>query len=177
MKPGMQVAYKAGTGRWALGTGLMALDARHWAFLEILEERRSDDMAKSAMVPANEVRSFRDLLLWQEAMDLAVDVHRAARLLPADERYELGREIRRSSTSIPSNVSEGFNRHSRKAHRSHIAISLGSTGELETQVELVRRLDLLEPLLVNSLLERCGTVGRLGQGLWRSLKPIKSESK
>ena len=132
-------------------------------------------MADSAILTTGQVRSFRDLILWQEAMTLAVDVHKVARLLPSDERFELGRDLRRSSTSIPSNVAEGFNRRSRKVYRVHVAIALGSTGELETQLEVARRLSLIESKVITDLLARCQRVGRLGQGLWRSLKPPRSK--
>ena len=131
-------------------------------------------MAKSAIIPSTEVRNFRDLVLWQEAMDLAVRVHQAAAKLPASERFELGREMRRSATSIPSNVAEGFSRHSRKVYRLHVAIALGSTAEVETQLELAQRLSYLTKPLVEGLLERCATVARIGQGLWRSLRPRRS---
>ena len=127
-------------------------------------------MADFAMTPASEVRSFRQLLAWQRAVDLAVDVHRATRLLPAFEKFELGRELRRSAVSIPSNVAEGFNRHSRPAYRSHVAIALGSTGELDTQLEVGLRLDYFEVSLAEKLFQSSETVGRLLQGLWRSLK-------
>lgn len=75
---------------------------------------RRDVMADSAIVPSSKVRNFRELRLWQEAMDLAVLVHQAAENLPHSERFELGREMRRSATSVPSNVAEGFSRHSRR---------------------------------------------------------------
>jgi four helix bundle protein len=97
-------------------------------------------------------------------MDLAVLVHEAARKLPTSERYELGREMRRSATSIPSNVAEGFSRHSRKAYRFHVAVALGSTAEVETQLELAQRLSYLAKDFVDELLERCATVARIGQG-------------
>ncbi len=131
-------------------------------------------MADSAIVPASQVRSFRDLVLWQDAMALAVLVHHAAATLPQAERFELGREMRRSSTSIPSNVAEGFSRHSRKTYRLHVAVALGSNAELQTQIELAARLSYLATDVVEDLLERCATVGRIGQGLWRSLKPKRS---
>lgn len=131
-------------------------------------------MANSAIVPSSRVRNFRELRLWQEAMDLTVLVHQAAATLPQSERFELGREMRRSATSIPSNVAEGFNRHSRKTYRLHVAIALGSNGELQTQLEIAQRLLYLTKEVVEDLLERCETVARIGQGLWRSLKPKRS---
>ena len=127
-------------------------------------------MNDTKLVPANEIRSFRQLLAWQEAMNLAVAVHRASRLLPSSERFELGRELRRSGTSIPSNVAEGFNRHSLPAYRSHVGIALGSAGELDTQVELALRLEYFKPDLGGDLLASADRVGRLLQGLWKSLR-------
>ena len=127
-------------------------------------------MADFEFIPASEVRSFRQLLTWQSAMHLAVEVYQTASELPGNERFELGKELRRSAISVPSNIAEGFNRHSRAAYRSHVAIALGSAGELETQVELAHRLGFLDIKLVNPLLESCGNVGRLAQGLWRALR-------
>ena len=103
-------------------------------------------------------------------MHLAVEVYQTASELPGNERFELGKELRRSAISVPSNIAEGFNRHSRASYRSHVAIALGSAGELETQVELAHRLGFLDIKLVNPLLESCGNVGRLAQGLWRALR-------
>jgi four helix bundle protein len=123
------------------------------------------------MVRAAEVRSFRDLLVWEEAIELSVQVHLAAATLPQEHRFELGREMRRSSISVPSNIAEGFNRHSRPTYRRHVAIALGSDGELETQIEIAKRLKLWRSAQHEDLLERCQLVGRLLQGLWTSLRP------
>jgi four helix bundle protein len=125
------------------------------------------DLAKSS---GPRYRSFRELTVWQEAMDLAVTVHGAARALPVHERYGLGQELRKTCRSIPSNVAEGFNRHSRAAYRLHIAIALGSQAELETQVELARRLEYLSELDTTRLLSSIAAVGQLLQGLWRALE-------
>jgi four helix bundle protein len=94
---------------------------------------------KSAMVPATELRSFRQLRAWQEAMDLTVSIHEAAREIPQEHRFELAREIRRSAISIPSNIAEGFSRHSRRLYRWHVANALGSNAELATQLEAGKR--------------------------------------
>ena len=126
-------------------------------------------MANAAMVPSAEVRSFRQLMVWQKAMDLATVTYRAAASLPDYERFGLARELRRSVTSIPSNVAEGFNRHSRGAYRAHVAIALGSAAELETQIELARRLSYLSDAESATLLDACGETARLLQGLWRAL--------
>jgi four helix bundle protein len=127
-------------------------------------------MADSSITPAAQVRSFRQLLVWEEAVELSVRVHQATALLSAEHRFELGRELRRSSISVPSNIAEGFNRHSRRAYRAHVAVALGSDAELETQVEIAKRLRLMNDPLQAELLDRCTNVGRLLQGLWRSLE-------
>ena len=127
-------------------------------------------MADSSMVPSDEVRSFRQLLVWQQAVELSVRVHQEAVTIPQEHRFELGREMRRSSISVPSNVAEGFNRHSRKAYRVHVSFSLGSDAELETQLVIAGRLGLLNARVHDELIDRCQSVARLLQGLWRSLK-------
>jgi len=117
----------------------------------------------------SEILSCRDLEAWRQAVDLSVDIHRAVRLLPQSERFEIGRELRRSGISIPSNVAEGFNRHARRAYQNHVAIALGSTGEVDTQLVICDRLDLLPAEVIGRLLKQADRVGRLLQGLWRSL--------
>ena len=117
----------------------------------------------------SEILSCRDLEAWRQAVDLSVDIHRAVRLLPQSERFEIGRELRRSGISIPSNVAEGFNRHARRAYQNHVAIALGSTGEVDTQLVICDRLDLLPAEVIGRLLKQADRVGPLLQGLWRSL--------
>ena len=116
-----------------------------------------------------EIRSYRDLEAWRQAVDLSVDIHRAVRLLPQVERFEIGRELRRSGISIPSNVAEGFNRHAQRAYRSHVGIALGSTGEVDTQLVICERLEYLPDEVIRRLLRQADHVGRLLQGLWHSL--------
>jgi hypothetical protein len=58
------------------------------------------------------IKSFRDLLVWQKSVDLAVNCHHIAKRFPRDEQPALGYQVRKSSLSIPSNVAEGFSRHS-----------------------------------------------------------------
>ena len=108
-------------------------------------------------------------------MELAVAVFRIATELSAPRTFEIARELRRSAMSVPSNIAEGFNRHSRAAYRLHVAIALGSVAELETQVELTTRLSHLSVSQSQSILESCSDVARLLQGLWRALKPSQGK--
>jgi len=112
------------------------------------------------------ITSFRELVVWQKSMELAEAVYRATSTLSAGDLFGIGHQIRRSAVSIPANIAEGFCRHSRAAYRSHVAIALGSHGELQTHLELCRRLALFP---VDTLSEQATHVGRLLNGLWRAL--------
>jgi four helix bundle protein len=115
------------------------------------------------------IASFRDLIVWQKGMDLAEKVHRATRSFPSEDLFTLGTQLRRAANSVPANVSEGFNRRSRSAYRSHVAIALGSNAEVQTHLELCRRLRLIEQAVVAELVSLAEEIGRLLHGLWRSL--------
>ena len=113
------------------------------------------------------VKSFRDLVAWQKAMELCQAVYVATRKLPKEEQFGLTNQMRRCAVSIPSNIAEGFGRESRKDLLKFLRVSRGSLNELMTQYELARSLNLLPQDL--SLLERLAEVDRVLQGLIRSL--------
>ena len=89
------------------------------------------------------INSFRDLLVWQKSVDLAVNCHRIAKRFPRDEQPALGYQVRKSSLSIPSNVAEGFLRHSTAFYVQHLWTAHASGAELEAQLinGLVRSLE------------------------------------
>ena len=89
------------------------------------------------------IESYRDLEGWREAMNLVEFCYRVTESFPRAEKFELARQFRRSAMSIPSNVAEGHGRRSTGAYVNHLGISLGSQAELETQIELSRRLGFL----------------------------------
>jgi four helix bundle protein len=74
------------------------------------------------------INSFRDLLVWQKAMDLAVKCYGVSRRLPKDEQSVLGYQIRKSAVSIPSNIAEGKSRQSTAIYEQHLWIAHGSGG-------------------------------------------------
>ena len=89
------------------------------------------------------VRSFSDLDVWKLSMDLVDLVIAATKEMPKDE-FDLRRQIRRAAFSIPANVAEGYRRKGRRpAYQNHISIAMGSQGELETEIEIVRRNSLI----------------------------------
>lgn len=114
------------------------------------------------------VRFFRDLDVWQAAMHLAVDAHKLAATLPAIERFELGSQIRRSATSVPSNIAEGYAQRGDRVLLRHVRIALGSLAELETQLELALWLGYLTAEKAASVKSGISRTGQLLHGLRRS---------
>ena len=116
------------------------------------------------------VRYFRDLEAWQPAMDLAVSAHSLAGQLPPTHRFELASQMRRSATSIPSNIAEGHSQRGDRVFLQHVSIALDSLAELETQVEIAIRAKLLEESAARSLRIELARTGKLLHGLRRTLK-------
>lgn len=88
-------------------------------------------------------KTYKELIVWQKAMTLVVEVYKFTALLPPDERYGLVTQMKRAVISIPSNIAEGFRRNHKAEQRQFFAISYGSGAELETQIELCKQLKLL----------------------------------
>ena len=115
------------------------------------------------------INSFRDLLVWQKSVDLAVKCHLVAKRFPRDEQPALGYQIRKSSLSMPSNVAEGFSRHSTAFHVQHLWTAHASGAELETQLIVGTRIGVVKELEAEALIHDAAEVGRMINGLVRSL--------
>jgi four helix bundle protein len=119
------------------------------------------------------VTSFRDLGVWQAAMDLAVAVYRETKNFPLEERYGLRAQIRDAATSVPSNIAEGHSRSRTGAYLQHLSIASGSLAELDTRIELARRLRLLPDDAAARLVERMRRLGRMLGSLIRSMARLE----
>jgi four helix bundle protein len=86
------------------------------------------------------IHSYKDLIVWQRAMELVTAVYELTELFPKEEMYGLTSQIRRSAVSIPSNIAEGRVRGSKKEYMQFLRIAYGSGAELETQIEIAKRL-------------------------------------
>jgi four helix bundle protein len=115
------------------------------------------------------IQSFRDLDAWKMSMDFTESVYRITRLLPADERFVLGTQMRRASIGVPSNISEGH-QHGTRAYHRYVVIALGCLAECETQLELAGRLYLAPAGEVDAVLEQARPLRRVLQALRRSLR-------
>ena len=113
---------------------------------------------------------YRELIVWQRSMDLAVAVYAASRAMPPDERYGLTAQMRRAAVSISANVAEGQGRRTCGEILNLLSVAYGSVGELETHLMLAERLQFMDAEAVRGILERTAEVGRLINGLANSLK-------
>ena len=90
------------------------------------------------------IKNFKELIVWQKAMDLAAGVYTLTKYLPKEETYGLSDQMRRAAVSIPSNIAEGQARQSSKEFLQFLCIACGSRAELETQLLLAKRLGYFE---------------------------------
>ena len=121
------------------------------------------------------INSYKDLKVWNKAMDLTTMVYDALKTFPPKEEYGLSSQMRRSSVSIPSNIAEGYGRNSTLDYCRFLQIALGSAYELETQVELARRLDYVDNDTANKLATQLTEVGRMLNSLINKIKPDKNK--
>ena len=102
------------------------------------------------------MNTYKDLIVWQKSVELVKEVYKLTDQFPREEVYGLTAQMRRAAVSIPSNIAEGKLRDSRKEQRKFLLISFGSGGELETQIEIAKRLNFsvnLSYSTVETLLE------------------------
>jgi four helix bundle protein len=115
-------------------------------------------------------QSFRELLVWQRAMQLTVAIYRLTQGFPREEVYGLTSQIRRAAVSIPSNIAEGHGRLNGSEFRQFLGIARGSNFELQTQLEIARALQIGKPELVNEAESLSHEVGKMMYALLESLK-------
>ena len=117
------------------------------------------------------VQSFRDLLVWQRSIELATAAYRLTGAFPREETYGLTSQIRRSAVSIPSNIAEGQGRLSTGEFRQSLGIARGSNCELQTQIEIARKLGFGEAGLLNAVEGLSFEVGKMINAIPGKTKP------
>ena len=114
------------------------------------------------------MKNFKELLIWQKGMDIAVNCFKLVDSFPKEQRFGISLQITKCGVSIPSNIAEGSSRSSEKNYAHFIEISLGSSYELETQLLIAQRVGIGEQLLLKQILtDVCGeqkmTIGFLNK--------------
>jgi four helix bundle protein len=117
-----------------------------------------------------EIRSYRDLKVWQQAMDLAEACYRLTRGFPKDELYGMVSQIRRAAASVPANVAEGHGRNGRGEYIQFLRVAQGSLKELETHLLLAQRIGLTDGAAVEPILGKSEILGKMLRALIRSLE-------
>ena len=116
-------------------------------------------------------QGYRDLVVWQKAIDLVASVYQATGNWPREEQFGgLTSQVRRAAVSIPSNIAEGHGRTGPREFAHHVSIAFGSLCELETQLLIAERLGYLSTQRVEPVMAAIADVRRLLRGLLRSLR-------
>jgi four helix bundle protein len=128
---------------------------------------------------AGAIRTFKDLVVWQKAFRLAVQMYELTRRFPAEEKYGLSAELRRTARSVAYNVAEGHKRGTTPEYLRFLHIAAGSAAELETQLLLARALCYLSEEEATSVLALHGDVERMLAALLNKLRsrrpmPVRS---
>ena len=103
---------------------------------------------------AEKLKSFKDLIVWQKAYKLTLDIYRLTEKFPKHEQYGLSSQVRRSAVSVVSNIAEGYSRKGRGEYINFLSMAYASLSELETQLLLAKDLgyitenEIKEPLSV-----------------------------
>lgn len=116
------------------------------------------------------VASYRDLLVWQKAMDYTVACYQLTDHFPRTETYGLGSQLRRSAVSIASNIAEGAGRMHTREYMYHVSVASGSLTESETQILLAQRLGYVTEVQVVPVLSLSAEIGRMLRGLNSALE-------
>ena len=119
---------------------------------------------------SDNVKTHKDLIVWQKAMDFAVAVYRSSQMFPKSEIFGLSRQIRNSAVSIRSNVAEGHAQLTTVNYIRYLGIAKGSLRETETHIHLARRLNYITQEIFENLLVQSSELGRLLHGLLKALR-------
>src|SRR3990172_6554320 len=126
-------------------------------------------MGQGSGVMEKETKGFRQLVVWQKAYDLSLEVYMLTRTFPKSETYGIISQLQRAVVSIPANIAEGYERNHRKEYLQFLFIAKGSLGEVETYILLAKDLGYLKDADYAVIDEKRKTVSRLLKGLIKSL--------
>ena len=123
------------------------------------------------------MQNVKSLRVYQAAEELAERVYRLAKLLPQEEKYALGQQLRRSVVSVGSNIAEGCGRGGNAELTRFLRIALGSATELEFQLSIAIRLELLGSTQAHPAVEACVAVQRMLTKLIIAVRPAPETSR
>jgi len=117
-----------------------------------------------------EIRSYRDLKVWQKSMRIAQEIYSVTAQFPQEELYGLSGQMRRAAISVPSNIAEGHARDSSREYLRYISITFGSVAELETQITLAAYCGYITEESEGALLNKLHEIGIMLRSLQSAMK-------
>lgn len=132
-------------------------------------KRQRDAEPQAQSGKGTEMKTYRDLIVWQKSMTLVTDVYKATRTFPREEVYALVSQLRRCAISIPSNIAEGYGRKSTGDYVRFLQIAMGSLFEIQTQLEIARNLEFLSQDHFEKIHESSREIERMLSSLIRKL--------
>ncbi len=116
------------------------------------------------------MNNFRELKVWQKAMNLVTNIYANTSIFPQNEQFGLTSQIRRSSVSIPSNIAEGFGRNTKNEFVRFLRISIGSLFELQTQLEISKNLNFITLEKFDNILSDSIEIEKMLKALIKSIQ-------
>lgn len=117
----------------------------------------------------SEIKTHKDLIVWQKSVAFVTDIYKFTKSFPDDEKFGIISQLRRAAVSIPTNISEGAARHSRKEYIQFLYISLGSVSEIDTLLLIVGNLKFGDSELLSKLQHQIDEIKKMLTSLIRSL--------
>ncbi|KAB2662972.1 four helix bundle protein [Brucella tritici] len=115
------------------------------------------------------INSYRDILVWQQAMELVTAIYKSTETWPKEEIYGLTSQVRRAAVSVPANIAEGYGRDTRGSYQQFLRIAQGSLKEVETHLLIAERLGFIESAKMGPIMAMSESVGKLLRLLIRKL--------
>lgn len=115
------------------------------------------------------MHNIKELKIWNKAMELTIEIYKATEKFPKEETYGLTSQIRRAAVSIPSNISEGAGRNSKNEFRHFLSIANGSSYELQSQLVISNRLNLITDETTEILLTKIDEIQKMNYSFQKSL--------
>ena len=119
-----------------------------------------------------EIKSYKDLNVWKNAIELVKKIYIITKSFPKDEIYGLVNQMRRCAVSIASNIAEGKTRQHTNEYIQFLYVALSSCAELETQIIISRELRYISQTIETELLSETNQIGRMTRTLIKNLRPI-----
>ena len=117
----------------------------------------------------SEIKTHKDLIVWQKGVTFVTDIYKYSKSLPDDEKFGIISQLKRAAVSVPTNIAEGAARHSRKEYIQFLYISLGSASEIDTLLIIVGNLQYIEGNELSKFQQQASEIKKMLTSLIKSL--------